>query len=202
MNLLHGPANKITLLKLQGNLARQATQGSGAAMAGMSICAQGIKISHAIELLETQTLASLHTYMKELISQAEQKKSKGVQNLVRMPEFNAALLSLTQLIGHKTEHPKLGEIAHIVEEEFNSDAVNPKILIFTQFRDTAALLVNTLNQNEKIKAALFIGQASNTRTKGLSQKKSRKRLLNNLEKVRSTYSVQLLLGKKVLTSQK
>jgi Fanconi anemia group M protein len=172
MNLLFGPANKITLLKLQTHLARQATQGSGAAMAGMSLCAQAIKISHAIELLETQTLSSLHTYMKELISQAEQKKSKGVQNLVKMPEFNAALLSLTQLIGHKTEHPKLGEIAHIVEEEFKK-AENPKILIFTQFRDTAATLVNTLNQNERIKAALFIGQASNTRTKGLSQKEQK-----------------------------
>lgn len=72
----------------------------------------------------------------------------------------------------KDEHPKLGEIAHIVEEEFKK-AENPKILIFTQFRDTAATLVNTLNQNERIKAALFIGQASNTRTKGLSQKEQK-----------------------------
>lgn len=175
MNLLFGPSNKISLLKLQANLARQAAQGSGAAMAGMSLCAQAIKIAHAIELLETQTLTSFHNYLKELISQAEQKKSKGVQNLVKLPEFNAALLSLTQLVGKKIEHPKLGEVTRIVKEEFNSNSniAGPKILIFTQFRDTAALLVNTLNAEEKIKAAVFIGQASSTRTKGLSQKEQK-----------------------------
>ena len=83
----------------------------------------------------------------------------------------------------------------IVKEEF-SHTKSAKILIFTQFRDTAALLVNALNTEENtekslsepvgllgarerdpkvhdIKAALFIGQASNARTKGLSQKEQR-----------------------------
>jgi len=171
-SLLFGPTNKFALLKLQNNLAGQAAQGSGIAMGGMSICAQAIKIAHAIELLETQTLASFHTYLRELLSQAEQKKSKGVQNLVKTPEFNAALLSLAQLINKDIEHPKINRILEIVREEF-SYAESPKILIFTQFRDTASLMVNKLNLEQKIKASLFIGQASNARTKGLSQKEQK-----------------------------
>ena len=170
--LLFGPANKFALLKLQNNLARQAAQGSGIAMGECLFARIGIKIAHAIELLETQTLASFHAYLKELISQAEQKKSKGVQNLVKTPEFNAALLSLAQLIGKNIEHPKINKVSEIVEEEF-SHTESPKILVFTQFRDTASLLVNKLNMNQKIKASLFIGQASSARTKGLSQKEQK-----------------------------
>jgi Fanconi anemia group M protein len=67
-------------------------------MRGMSLTAQAIKISHALELLETQTLSGLNQYLRGLIQQAEQKQSKAVQNLTKSPEFNAALISLSSLL--------------------------------------------------------------------------------------------------------
>src|SRR3989338_3536259 len=114
---LNGPANKITLLDLQRRLALQAAQRNFAAMSGMSLTAQAIKISHALELLETQTLSGLDSYLKNLLQQAKEQKSRAVQQLVKIPEFNAALISISQLLAKGAEHPKIEEIAVISEEE-------------------------------------------------------------------------------------
>jgi ERCC4-related helicase len=42
-------------------------------MHGLSLCAQAIKISHAQELLETQTLSGFNAYIQGLIQQAQEK---------------------------------------------------------------------------------------------------------------------------------
>ena len=74
------PINKITLLKLQANLASQISRRNFHAMAGMSLTAQAIKISHAIELLETQTLSGLDIYLNSLLKQAEEKRAEQFNN--------------------------------------------------------------------------------------------------------------------------
>ena len=51
-------------------------------MRGASACAQAIKIQHALELLETQTLEGFYKYLKGLFDQASKKQSKGVIKLV------------------------------------------------------------------------------------------------------------------------
>lgn len=164
-NILQGPANKITLLKLQARLAAQLSSKNFYAMIGMSLTAQAIKISHAIELLETQTLFGLHEYFKTLQKQAEDKKSKAVQKLVASPDFNAAYISLQYLLAKKVEHPKIEELALITQQEFSSNP-QAKIIIFTQFRDTASTIVSRLSQIPHAKPAVFIGQTKKTSSKG------------------------------------
>jgi len=170
-NLLFGPANKITLLKLQNRLFPQMSSGNFHAMIGVSLTAQAIKISHAMELLETQTLSGLNAYMKSLIEQSNQKKSKGVQTLVKSPEFNAAFILLQELIAKKIEHPKINEISEIVKEKFSQNPKS-KIIIFSQFRETAQTISNKLNEIPEVKSAIFIGQAKKLGT-GLSQKEQK-----------------------------
>lgn len=170
--LLFGPGNKIQLLMLQKRLGAQYTPGNFNAMIGMSLTATAIKIAHAIELLETQTLSGVDEYLKSLLWQAQQKKSKAVQSLVKMPEFNAALISLKQLLAKKIEHPKVEECAVLVENEFK-EKVKSKIIIFTQFRDTATTLVKRLNEIKNVNASTFFGQAKKGET-GLSQKEQKK----------------------------
>ncbi|MEK6898854.1 MAG: DEAD/DEAH box helicase [Nanoarchaeota archaeon] len=169
--LLFGPVNKITLLQLQNKLAMHTQQGDGNSMYGMSLCAQAIKISHAVELLETQTLSGLNTYLNGLIQQSNEKKSRGVQTLVKSPEFNAARISLQQLLTKSQEHPKIEKIHELVENEFKSSS-SSKILIFTQFRETASTIIKNLETIPQVKASIFIGQSSN-KTKGLSQKEQK-----------------------------
>ena len=165
------PINKITLLKLQASLSSQISRGNFPAMIGVSLTAQAIKISHAIELLETQTLSGLNAYLKSLQLQAEQKKSKAVQTLVKTPDFNAAIISLQALLAKKVEHPKIGKIAEIISTEMENNN-KAKVIIFTQFRETASTIANILNQNFKVKASIFIGQAKKA-SGGLSQKEQK-----------------------------
>jgi ERCC4-related helicase len=144
-NLLFGPANKVVLLQLQSRLARQAGMRNFNAMIGMSLTATAIKVSHALELLETQTLSGLDEYLKNLEKQAKDKKSRAVQKLVKSDEFQAILVSLKDLLEKGVEHPKLEECAVLVEEQFKEDA-NSKVIIFTQFRETGVSLCRRLNK--------------------------------------------------------
>ncbi len=168
---LAGPANKISLLKLQNRLANQVSGGNFKGMYGMSLTAQAIKISHAIELLETQTISGLDTYMRGLIRQSEEKKSKAVQILTKMSEFNAALISIGELIAKGIEHPKIEELAVLVENEFKGNSKS-KFIVFTQFRESAVKIKERLNKIANVRASTFFGQAKKTDT-GMSQKEQK-----------------------------
>lgn len=170
-NLLFGPVNKITLLRLQNRLANLASSGNGSAMYGMSLCAQAIKIAHALELLETQTLAGTLTYLETLIKQAEEKKSKGVQRLVKKSEFIASYHSLKLIKEAGSEHPKIQRAIEIIEEEFETNKAS-KILLFTQFRETANTLVEKMKGLEDVKPSIFIGQAKKA-SGGMSQREQK-----------------------------
>jgi Fanconi anemia group M protein len=172
-NLLFGPSNKIALLKLQGKLGARVFGGrkNFNNLIGMSLTAQAIKIAHAIELLETQTISGVDEYLKGLLKQAREKKSKGVQRLVAMPEFNAAIISLKELITRKIEHPKLEETAVLVEEQFKENP-DSKVIIFTQFRETGTRLVERLKKIKGVKPSTFFGQAKKGAT-GISQKEQK-----------------------------
>ena len=171
-NLLFGPANKITLLNLQQRLAAQASPKNFNAMIGMSLCAQAVKISHAIELLETQTLSGLNDYLLGLKKQSDEKKSKGVQTIVNSAEFSLAYKLLEKLIENKVEHPKIEELKVLIEADFKNNPLS-KIIIFSQFRETAAALASNLNKIPNVNAKIFVGQtkkSSSSGTTGLSQK--------------------------------
>ncbi len=76
--VLYGPPTKIGLIELQKRLIVNLGRGSKNfnVMLAISACAQSIKIQHALELLETQTLGSFNTYMKKLLNEAAKKRAK------------------------------------------------------------------------------------------------------------------------------
>ncbi len=126
-------------------------------LSGASATAQVIKVQHALELLETQTLSTLHSYMLELFEQAKKEKTRAVKQLIKQPSFNLAYTKLISLIAKKQEHPKLIKLKEIVEEEVKK---NPrlKIIVFAQYRDTVTKICKELNNIPKINARVFIGQ--------------------------------------------
>jgi Fanconi anemia group M protein len=174
-DILFGPANKISLLKLQTRLALQVSQKNWQAMHGLSLCAQAIKISHALELLETQTLSSLNEYLNKLIKDANEGKSRAVKTLVSLPEFNAARISLQHLLAQNKEHPKLSMLKEIIESEIKSNE-KAKMIVFAHYRETGAMISKILNEIPNIKSSIFIGQAKKTLksgTSGLNQKEQK-----------------------------
>lgn len=176
-NVLFGPVSKIALINLQKKIMASLARGNKNYnyMLGASACAQAIKLQHALELLETQTLSSFNKYLKNLFEQASKKQSKGVVKLVSKPEFNFLYMQSSELLEKNKEHPKVNEIFEITKEEFSSNE-NSKIIIFTQFRDSATTIAKTLNNFPKIKAKVFVGQAkksSGNSSTGLSQKQQK-----------------------------
>lgn len=183
-DILHGPANKITLLKLQQRLFNSVSLGNKAAYSALPLTAQAIKISHALELLETQTLSGLNEYFQNLINQAKEQKSKAVQILVKSPDFNAANISLMHLLAKNIEHPKLQAISDLIKSEFK-DNQSAKIMVFSQFRETAQKISSLLNQIPGIKSSIFIGQAKKSNTKGISSGFSQKEQHEIIEKFKT-----------------
>ena len=126
-----------------------------------------------MELLETQTLEGFYKYLKGLFDQASKKQSKGVIKLVSKPEFNFIYSQANELLAKKVEHPKMQEIISIIkrEREFNK---NLKMIIFTQFRETAGNISRRINEIEGVKSKVFIGQAKKDSLGGLNQKQQKK----------------------------
>ncbi|MFH1607565.1 MAG: DEAD/DEAH box helicase [archaeon] len=171
--LLFDFPSKINLIHLQKKLMTSITKGTRSFndMLAASSCAQSIKIQHALELLETQTLYSFNKYLKELFNQAAKKQSKGVIKLVSKPEFNFVYMQSNELLAKNIEHPKLEELVNIVQEEKEKNK-KIKIIIFTQFRDTAITISKRINTLEGIKSKIFVGQTKKGGT-GLSQKEQK-----------------------------
>lgn len=132
-----------------------------------SACANAIKIQYALELLETQTVKSLNEYMQELFKQASEKKSKGVIKLTNNPEFNSAYVLVNELISKGIEHPKIEKITSLIEEEVKNNE-KTKILVFTQFRNTAMLISKKINQLAGVNSEVFLGQAKKKTEKGIT----------------------------------
>ncbi len=172
--VLWGPSSKTGLINLQKKIMTNLSKGSKNYnyMLGASACAQAIKIQHALELLETQTLFSFNKYLKDLFNQARQKKSKGVVKLVAKPEFNFVFIRTNELLAKKVEHPKIEVIKEIIQKE-KSQYENPKIIVFTQFRDTAKFISDEFNQIPGLKSEVFIGQTKKDGV-GLSQKEQKR----------------------------
>jgi Fanconi anemia group M protein len=141
-------------------------------MLGASACAQAIKIQHALELLETQTLEGFHKYLKSLFEQASKKQSRGVVKLVSKPEFNFVLSQSNELLIKGMEHPKLQKLIDIITKEKENNK-KMKMIIFTQFRETASNISKKINEMPGIKSKIFIGQAKKE-GEGLNQKQQKK----------------------------
>ena len=172
--ILWGNSSKIGLIELQKKIMATIARGNKNFnyLLAASACGQAIKIQHALELLETQTLLGFNKYLKDILEQAAKKQSKGVVKLVTKPEFNFVHNQSNELLAKNREHPKVEEIRKIVEREIEENE-KTKIIIFTQFRESAAIICKKINGIDRIKAKIFVGQAKKNGS-GLSQKEQRR----------------------------
>ncbi len=173
-NFLHGPANKIALLETQKRLSNELKTNpkNFKIYPAISKCAQALKVAHALELLETQTLYALKNYLEKLKDAAAKNQSKAVKFLTSSPEFTQSENLLNELIKENLEHPKLLELSSIIEDKIQENPKS-KIIIFSQYRDSVAKICKQLNSIKKIKAKIFVGQTKIGET-GLSQKEQQK----------------------------
>ncbi|MBS3162980.1 DEAD/DEAH box helicase [Candidatus Woesearchaeota archaeon] len=160
---------KTQLLMAQKEIQKRLSTGERdlALWQSISIIAESMKLQYCIELLETQGIGATYEYMKKLNKEAETTKVKATKNLVIDENFKAAYYKVTNLFEAKEEHPKIGKLIEIVTKEIGRCE---KILIFNNYRDSAAKLKLELDKIPGVKCELFVGQTKKNGT-GLTQKK-------------------------------
>lgn len=134
-----------------------------------------LSLMYCIELTESQGFYSLGTFLDRI----QREGGKGHRMLIddkRVIEIRRLVEQLNK------EHPKIQHLIDTLTERFNSEisAKNPhlfshgeskkdsRVLIFTQYRDTAQHIVDLLTKN-KIRASKFVGQSKRQGDPGMKQ---------------------------------
>ncbi len=161
-------ASKRELLDLQSKLHAQVVEKSNVnAFSGISLLAEIFKVKHAIELAETQGVGALERYFDRLNTEARSGSgSKAAKRLARDPNMRAAMKMLASCI---EDHPKLDAVRRIVADQLR-DNPDSRAIVFTNFRDSAEMVVNALEGTDGVSAVRFVGQANKLNDKGLTQK--------------------------------
>ena len=152
------PSSGVTkreILELQSRLVAMRTPAS---YYGLSIASRALKLSHAIELLETQSVTALKAYLERLA----QDNSRAAAGLLSNPSFRALSNAVSSLSG--SLHPKQAALSKLVLEQLSAKP-GRKALVFVNFRQTVDELVELLSTLPGISPAKLIGQRE-----GMSQR--------------------------------
>jgi Fanconi anemia group M protein len=121
-----------------------------------------IKISHAVELLETQGVSFLYDYLKRM----EVSKKKIDKRVIKDPRIREVVKLSEELHIKKFEHPKVEKLVNIVKDLLREKS-NSKIIIFANYRATVDKIKSILLSNG-VSTEILIGQATKE-GKGLTQ---------------------------------
>jgi len=123
-----------------------------------------------LELLETQGRHTLKSFLDRVEVEKKEKRSYAI--LVNDPEYKKLRAFIE---GVPIEHPKAELLMRLVGDQFGRNA-SSRMLVFTQYRDTASHLVEQLNMVPGVRADRFVGQGSKTNDKGLSQEEQAEKI--------------------------
>jgi len=150
--------------KLQGEIR---IGGDPAIFTAMSVLAEMIKVNHAVEMIETQGLEPLRKYLEKLDAEASSNSaSKASKRLMDDLYMRKALYRVKEC---EVEHPKLELTRKLVSKQLKGSP-DSRVIVFTNYRDTAEIVVNALSGVPGIDPIRFVGQASRRKDKGLTQK--------------------------------
>ena len=134
---------------------------------GISLLAEVFKVSHAIELSETQGASALSRYFERLENEARSKS--GSKAAKRLMEDLSMRQAVHHLAGCDGNNPKLNAIKELVGKQVLENPQS-RVIVFTNYRDTAELVASSLKEVPGIKPVRFVGQASKYKDTGLTQK--------------------------------
>ena len=164
--------SKGALLALQLELQKKLSSGfrDFEVLRSISVIAEAMKVDHALELLETQGIKPLQKYFKKMQQDALTSKVKAVQNLMQDELFKSSMHLTDELVKQNVIHPKMLKMKEILQETVGNES-SAKVIIFTQFRDSAEEIVKNVNELN-IKNHIFVGQAKKNGL-GFSQKQQK-----------------------------
>ncbi len=150
--------------KLQGEIR---IGGDPAIFSAMSVVAEMMKVNHAVEMVETQGLEALRKYLEKLDAEASSSSSsKAAKRLMDDLYMRKTLYRAKEC---DVEHPKLELTRRIVCEQLEGNP-DSRVIVFTNYRDSAEMVANALSEVSGINPVRFVGQGSRHKDKGLTQK--------------------------------
>ncbi|KKG17287.1 Hef nuclease [Methanosarcina sp. 2.H.T.1A.6] len=160
--------SKKDLLLLQKQLQDKIRIGGDPAIfSAMSVVAEMMKVNHAVEMVETQGLETLKKYLEKLEAEASSSSSsKAAKRLMDDLYMRKALYRVKEC---DVEHPKLALARKIVSEQLEENP-DSRVIVFTNYRDTAEIVANALSEAPGVAPIRFVGQGSRHKDKGLTQK--------------------------------
>ncbi|MCX9015095.1 MAG: DEAD/DEAH box helicase [Candidatus Methanoperedens sp.] len=162
--------SKREMLALQGKIQSQLRSSPDQKVyKGISLLAEVFKVSHAIEISETQGVSALSRYFERLENEARSKSgSKAAKRLMEDLSMRQAVHHLAKCDGI---NPKLALVKEIVLKQLQENPQS-RVIVFTNYRDTSELVTEHLNEidSDTIKPVRFVGQASKYKDTGLTQK--------------------------------
>ena len=177
--------NKRDILKARSRVQRRIGQSVNppkACFQAMSILSAVINLQHALGLLETQGVAPFNDYVARL----RKKTTRAAKNILLDPNFSKAVYYAKEAEEYGLEHPKMKKLIELLKLELGMDGQtrlkslrddgedrdSPKIIVFTQFRDTLDM-IHERCEKEGIKSVRFYGQGTSDGKKGLTQKEQK-----------------------------
>ena len=133
----------------------------------ISVVAEIMKVSHAVEIIETQGIESLRKYMERLEHEAYSKS--GSKASKRLAEDLYMRQAIYRIKDTDSEHPKLDLVKNITYKQI-AGKPESRVIVFTNYRDTADMVTAALGTMEDIRPVRFVGQSSKYKDKGLTQK--------------------------------
>jgi Fanconi anemia group M protein len=183
MGLMLGPVMKRQILDEQKKISGMIKKDSTASHLywAASLCSQLIRLDYCIELLSCQSLHTLNDFVQETFNLANERKSRAVQVLVKIPEFIRASEIIKDMIQKDEEHPKMNKIKEIILSQ-QIDNPNFKAIVFSQFRTTTGAIAACLNR-AGIPSAQFVGQKKTSTTFGDagSNQKEQKQIIDDFK---------------------
>jgi Fanconi anemia group M protein len=123
----------------------------------------------AVEFLETQGFPALKEHLDGLKEKGSKRMTPGLKMLLDDPRMVKVGGVVDSLVAREVDHPKVTELIKATRLGLGRGA--RRVMVFTNYRTTAARLVQVLNKVEGVSAVRLVGQASRGKDLGLTQKK-------------------------------
>lgn len=159
------------------------TANQGTKFMAMALFALLSSLAHAIKLLSFHGIAPFYHSLVQFREETEgkgQKGSKYKRQIVEDASFQEMMTKIDRWSRNDTfvGHPKLMHLSDTVLNHFmdagegrgDGVASNTRIIVFSEYRDSAEEIVRVLNTHKPlIRAAVFVGQADSKRSEGMKQ---------------------------------
>ncbi|KAH6660008.1 hypothetical protein BKA67DRAFT_546484 [Truncatella angustata] len=164
-----------------GRAGHSANQGVKFMMFAIFTILQGL--AHAIKLLNFHGIKPFYDNLVRFREEIEDKGAKGSKfkrQVVDSPDFQQMMGKVGDWLKKDdfVSHPKLTCLSETILNHFmdagegreDGGSSNTRIIVFSEYRDSAEEIVRILNRHEPlIRAAVFVGQADTTKSSGMKQ---------------------------------